>query len=1141
MFIPVQIPPENGELMYSWMERMSHANGFDGTEASSFRLFSKTYIHPNSGKSGMYEPHYDCHDDVGEFLLSAYPLDNLAEMYLDTNIFTGIALYMNQMRQTNYITRSVYPNDIGFDTLIHKFANAYINQAHICPDCAKEDIKEHGFYYLHREHHLPGIKCCPKHHCELFAFRGIRSHELDSTDFYIPTDSIITEADIRYAEFYKELLELNVVAVPEIVALAVRNKIHSMGYMKPDYPKLVEKIYSEGNQNLFKRDLLHFMNDRLSGMRGQSFDFEMITGLLCSIFESAQEFANAIEPDDSIKDKFYENILEYDYSLIGSYTPFIVVLKNNANDNIFITSPFGFNIGWRDPLEVSQLDESTMYETIVDTLTNGDYSVMTEFTSTDDPVQMRHNICGREYPIRAGSFLISNNRCVCETNLTIERAQKRMDDSSNGEYELLQYTNQHEDAVFRHKVCGTEITKMYSVMQRYPICPVCTPKIKKAKQVERIKKIERKKAKEKLEKKDRITDLTFKKQHDADYFSEQMKMLTGDEYELIGDFDSIQDRTEIIHHGCGDIITMTPGAFIGGRRCQCCEMLKGDDFADYVKTVSNGRYRINTRYTSQYDRMEIIDTETKAKKILPKCKIAQELYRPTESKILPCSNRRTDISPYVECNTTIVWKALRNQFGEKDIFSFSDIDLSKVGLNEEQTRAAITYLMKNGRLYSLERGWYCLTDYNHSDYEIAYYMFCERNGHRIGIFRADTLASILAEKPIGNRYFIRSNIGSKYKNHRIDIKGITITDFEAHIPITDDNVPIITMMEYAKLSTEKASPYYDKIREYAEENGLTYEICAEMALQYSDRPRLIDSGLQRIFGLIAPDEHVDRVSEILHDSLYNVIVNNMPESGIITKQEIVALGFNSGHIIGALRQLVAEGLIIRTAIGKYALPDNPDVIPMETPDRNALDDKAFTAWLHENYDGITIIPENVTYNGYDTRYISGVLQRYERQGIVKRIERGLYLTNTTELTVEEALSSKYLYGEGHKQIGYVSGEDFEYAIGLREEKPDRRHLMSNRALNNKVSRHSGRIHRKDLLILVKKPRCEIDEDNYKILPALDFLVKFPNHSDKLLAPIRKYLDDNSIKYEDCEPYLDYYRPCVKTKLQHIFGIHANTE
>lgn len=178
----------------------------------------------------------------------------------------------------------------------------------------------------------------------------------------------------------------------------------------------------------------------------------------------------------------------------------------------------------------------------------------------------------------------------------------------------------------------------------------------------------------------------------------------------------------------------------------------------------------------------------------------------------------------------------------------------------------------------------------------------------------------------------------------------------------------------------------------------------------------------------------------------------------------------------------------------------------------------------------------MTYNGYDTRYISGVLQRYERQGIIRRVERGLYLTDTTELTVEEALSSKYLYGEGHKQIGYVAGEDFEYSIGLRKEKSDRRHLMSNRALNNRISRHSGRIHRKDLLILVKKPRCEINEENYKIFPALDFLVKFPNHSDRLLAPIRKYFEENDIKYKDCEPYLDYYRPCVRTKILRIFEI-----
>ena len=134
MLIPYINHPLEDELMFSWIHRLAIANGFDGTEASAIRLFSKTYIHPSSGNGGYFEPHYDCHDEMYLFLSSlGLSFDKLPNLYLDTNIFPAVAPFMTKMRKTNYINKAVYPNDMGFTSLIFKYSNSLITNTFICP------------------------------------------------------------------------------------------------------------------------------------------------------------------------------------------------------------------------------------------------------------------------------------------------------------------------------------------------------------------------------------------------------------------------------------------------------------------------------------------------------------------------------------------------------------------------------------------------------------------------------------------------------------------------------------------------------------------------------------------------------------------------------------------------------------------------------------------------------------------------------------------------------------------------------------------------------------------------------------------------------------------------------------------------
>lgn len=309
-----------------------------------------------------------------------------------------------------------------------------------------------------------------------------------------------------------------------------------------------------------------------------------------------------------------------------------------------------------------------------------------------------------------------------------------------------------------------------------------------------------------------------------------------------------------------------------------------------------------------------------------------------------------------------------------------------------------------------------------------------------------------------------------------------------------------------------------------------------MANEYSKFPRNIDSSLQRIFGLIALNGTVLRVSESLHDKIWHVIQNSIPASGVITKREIVKCGgFDSKYTSTALNELIKENRIVRVAHGKYSLSNNPNAKPMKPQQYNFIDDEVFIAWLHENYDGMVIATEQLEYQDCEKIYLVSVLQRYAKNGILRYIDRGLYAFADDNISVHDALTMKYLYGEGHKHIGYYTWQSFEYELGILKEKPTNEYIMSNVRLNN-AKRHSLKIYRGDNKILVRSPKCKITDDNYQILPILDFLVKYPDGVSNGLEVAKQYLIGHGFTYQDCEPYLGYYRSVVNMRIKAIFDM-----
>lgn len=164
------------------------------------------------------------------------------------------------------------------------------------------------------------------------------------------------------------------------------------------------------------------------------------------------------------------------------------------------------------------------------------------------------------------------------------------------------------------------------------------------------------------------------------------------------------------------------------------------------------------------------------------------------------------------------------------------------------------------------------------------------------------------------------------------------------------------------------------------------------------------------------------------------------------------------------------------------------------------------------------------------------LERLAKKGDVISIAKGIYVLKGSDITLDECLYKKYVLDNKGKHIGYDTFDTFLYNIGLLEDKPDNTYVMSNLRLD-RAKRHSLKIYREDSELYVRSPKYAITEANYRILPMLDFLVKYPNHiSYDPVKEMRKYADDNGITYDMCLPYVKKYRDIVAGRLKQVFDI-----
>lgn len=1077
MQVPIIIPIHEDELLYSWMIRLAVANGLGHSDTTPLTSLSETFINKRIERR-IVVPNYDCNNNISSLFQSLDSIeDKLSEMFMHHTPYSIYRHFFNDMRQANYVHQALYPHIDNFPSLLGSSSSSRLTfHACICPECAKEDIQKYGYYYLHTDHHLPDVQCCHKHRSPLLQFTGRKTKELDDINDY--TIQLAQDDDsLKYAKFVADCSKCDTIHLCDYLSESLSDKIHSLGF-----------------NNILEDDAFQYLRSQIHGcsdtqirqvQRWLSHPFDSFACVSLSraclfLFGNFENFYSSLNVDNGAIVRVRKNKQQvFDrngYDIIGTFFDSLILMKSQSTGERFFTTPYGFEIGWREPSILSQLTEKEMVANLVSASTNGNYCLK-EYTSMGVPAKIHHNVCGRDKIIKPSFFLNQETKCDCERIWTKERAFDFISKNCGDDFELLEFTKRTEEALFLCKNCGTVIGKMFYLMQRHPYCPECE-KIAKKKKLEQ-ERIDAENHKAIL--KDKVSGLLLEYQtevyknseghyiakrnlsHHKEYFQEQLQALVGDEYELIGDYVDIKTRTLCRHNRCGKIFEITPASFIRGRRCNCRKPLSEEKFREFVYQASYKKYSIiGNMVNYNHCSYNIINNETGETQTLPKMRIMQELVRPTPSPVLPC-DRPVILDPYEPAYCQSVYSWLKENYADKDIFAIDEIDCKALNIPPKQIYDIMRKLKAKGLVWAKSECYYCLSDYQHTPIETAYYRFCSKNGQRIGYFTLETLIADIVGIEHTGKINVRCNFINHSKYFCCAPNGVKMRTAKTRFVCNNDNVNDLIMLEILSAKYCLWKDHISAVKAWAFDHGYNKQSCLDLMQKYNISNNKIVPNLDRLF--------------ISGEALEK---RNVPP-GYLQKGWTLE---QVKEIYGADRPIIV------------------DLCPIAELSRSVLRSQ---------------------------------LQYLVQDNKLKRVARGYYVLPESQMTFEEAIQSKYLYEPYGHRIGYLSGETFLYLIGLKDKEPEHTYITSNLRIDSK-SKKSLQMQGQACDLLVRGPKCEVTDANYKILPVLDVLTKFPDHTENVMECIKRYLKENDIDYDDCRNYTAFYRDVVLERLKEIYGI-----
>ena len=334
------------ELLISYICRIAEENGMPADTFAMYFVHNLPQGRDPNGKPLPLSPSSSTYIPKLASVLGMDPLD----LFMKTSLYPGVAPLTapgKQMRIINSAFRDVhqYPNLI-------QNPHSEVQLFRYCPICAAEDMSEHGFSWLRRAHHMPGVNACWLHGTKLRTAK-VNSQ---SSDIYMrlpivkatPADDI----EIEYAAFAGNFLnadfDLNIVSSSKLITSYTRKPVWMKDVSRDERDKFHDEVEN-----------FSYIARKLIGPRNETY----VLIRLFTIFRNAHNIPSY--EDEFIRDCFVSQFS--DYELVSGYHANGMTMRKRHGGAAFVTTAMGFLLGWRDPANDTS-SEAEKYSSIIDEL-----------------------------------------------------------------------------------------------------------------------------------------------------------------------------------------------------------------------------------------------------------------------------------------------------------------------------------------------------------------------------------------------------------------------------------------------------------------------------------------------------------------------------------------------------------------------------------------------------------------------------------------------------------------------------------------------------------------------------------------------------------------------------------------------------
>lgn len=367
--------PFKNELVYSWIHRLSNANGI------SFRIFMETYMEKSMIFEGDFN--YDIRHELVTLCDHIYCMVDLNRIYRNNTTQPFYNLFFTKDQGDRY-TR----NYVRTRSTIDPKMKGTISKIKICPRCLEEDkIK-----YLHTEHNLSGVTICAKHKCKLYEYVGKKGNECeyDINQYRECFFRVDEEFDLMYSIIASKLclteISADISHIKHFVKLRLKGYVTSDGYF--DRKVFVKEIKKWKYSYLFNN--IEYATERFF-IKSMGYTPESIIPLIMFVFDEIDELINLLPKG--------ENYFEYrTCEHCGQQGYFLI--EDNAYESCYRCQ--------------KEIDTNKEFISLVKEKNSGEYEALDPFISMNREIRFLHKKCGKITKIKPRVFLYGTATCSCE-------------------------------------------------------------------------------------------------------------------------------------------------------------------------------------------------------------------------------------------------------------------------------------------------------------------------------------------------------------------------------------------------------------------------------------------------------------------------------------------------------------------------------------------------------------------------------------------------------------------------------------------------------------------------------------------------------------------------------------------------------